>query len=505
MNTSFIKRETWRGWLLTVMRIAVGWHLFYEGVLKLVEDQWTATGYLAGSTGFLSGFYRWLADLPMLMPVIDFLNIFGLMFIGLGLFLGFYTRYAAVAGALLMGLYYFAYPPFGASAAMQPDGNLFIVNRVLIEGVIMIFLVCLKDTGFGIDRFLSNRGRKRTVAGASSGRREMLKDLATVPLLGLLGYGAVRDKHKYGYDTMSGATIQVGGLDLSELKGELPKGKIGDTELSRLVLGGNLIGGWAHARDLIYVSSLMKAYNTERKIFDTLQLAEQAGIDSINIGFRSNELMAKYKRLTGSKIKVISQVHPDREMDDWYVNINKAIDFGVDIIQVQGNHCDWLVRDGKTEVVGLMLDKIRSQGYLAGLGAHSVDALIACRDEGIVPDYYMKTMHHDQYWSAHPRENRVPFEVDGKRHLDHNQFHDNIYCLFPDRTVEFVQHAEVPVMGFKVLAAGAIQPEDGFRWAFENGADFICIGMFDYQIVEDVNITIDILNDIGNRERQWYA
>ena len=60
-------------------------------------------------------------------------------------------------------------------------------------------------------------------------------------------------------------------------------------------------------------------------------------------------------------------------------------------------------------------------------------------------------------------------------------------------------------MGFKVLAAGAIQPEDGFRWAFENGADFICIGMFDYQIVEDVNITIDILNDLGNRQRKWYA
>jgi hypothetical protein len=60
-------------------------------------------------------------------------------------------------------------------------------------------------------------------------------------------------------------------------------------------------------------------------------------------------------------------------------------------------------------------------------------------------------------------------------------------------------------MGFKVLAAGAIEPQDGFKWAFENGADFICVGMFDFQIVDDVNITIDILNNLDNRKREWFA
>ena len=114
-------------------------------------------------------------------------------------------------------------------------------------------------------------------------------------------------------------------------------------------------------------------------------------------------------------------------------------------------------------------------------------------------------MHHDRYWSAHPRDNRVPFEVDGKKHLDHNSFHDNCFCLFPDRTVEFVKRATVPVMGYKVLAAGAIRPEDGFNWAFENGADFICAGMFDFQIVNDVNITIDVLQNMKNRKRQWFG
>jgi hypothetical protein len=332
-----------------------------------------------------------------------------------------------------------------------------------------------------------------------------MKNLATFPLLGVMGWGAFNSSKKYQVDVVSGATIQVKQVALSELKGPLPTGKIGNHEISRLVAGGNLIGGWAHARDLIYASSLFKAYNTEKKVYETLMLAEQAGINTINIGFPSNPLLKKYKEITGSKIKVISQVHPDMQANDYYVNINKAIDYGVDIVQVQGNWCDWLVRDNRIDVVEKMMDKIRSQGYTAGLASHTVDALIACEEQGIIPDYYMKTMHHDQYWSAHPMENRVPFEVDGKNYLDHNKFHNNIFCLFPDRTIDFVTRATVPVMGFKVLAAGAIEPEDGFKWAFENGADFICVGMFDFQVVHDVNVTIDVLNNLNVRKREWFA
>ena len=77
-----------------------------------------------------------------------------------------------------------------------------------------------------------------------------------------------------------------------------------------------------------------------------------------------------------------------------------------------------------------------------------------------------------------------------------------MFCLFPEKTAEFVGKAKIPVMGFKVLAAGALQPEDGFKWAFENGADFICVGMFDFQIVNDVNICLDVLSKV-NRTRPW--
>ena len=502
----------WSKWVITILRVTIGWHFFYEGISKLMAENWTAIGFLANATGPFSGFYHWLAESSGLMKVVDPLNMYGLVLVGLALFLGIAIRYAIGGGILLLILYYFAYPPFGGTVAGTTEGYLYIVNRQFIEAVALIILFILKEKGYGlyalknlISKKRKNEEQVESEKPASGSRREAIKNLAAIPALGILGWGAISEYNKYGYDTLSGATIQVGGAGINELEGELPKGKIREHELSRLVLGGNLIGGWAHSRDLMYVSSLFRAYNTEKKIFETLILAERAGINAINIGFATNETMLKYKNITGSKIKVISQVHPDMDNNDYFVNIDKAIDFGVDIIQVQGNWCDWLVRDNRIDVVEKMIDRIRSQGYTAGLASHTIDALIACDEQGIIPDYYMKAMHHDQYWSAHPRENRIPFEVDGTKYLDHNKFHDNIFCLFPDRTVEFVKRAKVPVMGFKILAAGAISPEDGFNWAFKNGADFICVGMFDFQVVNDVNTTIDVLNNLKGRTREWYG
>jgi uncharacterized membrane protein YphA (DoxX/SURF4 family) len=503
--------------LITILRIAIGWHFLYEGISKIVQGNWSSSGYLMNTSGFFSGFYHFLAGSPVLLRITDFLNMYGLVVIGLALFLGFFCRLASLAGAVLLILYYFAYPPFGNPMLNPADGHLFIVDKIFLEATALLFIFIYRENGFGLDAWIKiYRENKKSDNPQKEGssRRDAIKNMATIPALGVMGWGALHSFETYGADVMTGATIQVKRKELNELKGELPKGKIGKHEISRLVAGGNLIGGWAHSRDLIYVSTLFKAYNTEQKVYETLMLAEQAGINTINIGYASNPLLAKYKKMTGSKIKVISQVNPHLNNNElskigpdtnpafYYEFIDKAIDYGVDIVQVQGNWCDWLVRDHKLEVIEKMLGHIRKQGYTAGLAAHSVESLIACQEQRIIPDYYMKTMHHDQYWSAHPRENRFPFEVDGKEYLDHNRFHNNMFCLFPERAVEFISKTTVPVMGFKVLAAGAIEPEDGFKWAFNNGADFICVGMFDFQVVSNVNTAIDCIKT-ATRTRPW--
>jgi len=501
--------------IITIIRFAVGWHFLYEGLTKLVSTSWSSESYLNGTFGTFSGFYQWIAAAPVRLQIVDFLNIWGLILIGLALCVGLLIRWASLSGILLLGLYYFAYPPFGTSLPFGIDNN-YVVDKLFIEVAVLLFFVFVKDKGYCMDnlfklsditKFFASKKKKKEEPASDGvkGRREVLKNLASLPFLGALGWGAAKTFKWYSVDAFSGATIKLNRLNINELHGELPKGKIGNFEISRLIMGGNLIGGWAHARDLIYASQLFKAYNSEKKIFDTLILCEQAGVNAMNIGFPTMPVLQKYKKITGSNLKVTVQVGIDRKNDDIYDNVTQAIDSGMDMIQLQGNWCDWLVRDGEFDIIAGLMERIRSEGYPAGMGAHTIDSLILCEEKGILPDFYMKTMHHDNYWSAHPRENRVAFEVDGKLHLDHNMFHDNCFCPFPDRTVEFVNHTKVPVIGFKVLAAGAIHPKAGFKWAFENGADFVCVGMFDFQVVDDVNICIDTLANLSNRQRDWFA
>ena len=80
-----------------------------------------------------------------------------------------------------------------------------------------------------------------------------------------------------------------------------------------------------------------------------------------------------------------------------------------------------------------------------------------------------------------------------------------MYCFKPEETISYMESLPQPWIAFKTMAAGAIHPRDGFKYAFENGADFVCAGMYDFQMVEDVNIALETLNGELNRKRAWRA
>jgi hypothetical protein len=282
---------------------------------------------------------------------------------------------------------------------------------------------------------------------------------------------------------------------------KIPTGKLGNLTISRMIMGGNLIGGWAHARDLIYVSKLFKAYNTDEKIFQTLRLAEQYGINTIIIDVVQMDIVNKYKKLNDSKLQVIVSVKPTEENP--IANIDQAADKGASTIYLHGAAGDTFVKRGRVDIISKTLEHIRKKGLQAGVGCHSVYVLQQCREVKIEPDYWVKTFHHDKYWSAHPKDKREPFTVDNKQSDDHDEIHDNMFCLEPEETIEFMKTEEKPWIAFKTLAAGAISPKSGFKYAFENGADFIAVGMFDFQIAEDTGTVREVLEKTTQRQRQW--
>ena len=95
-------------YLLVLLRVAIGWHFLYEGLSKLLTPGWSAEGYLLSSTGFLSSTFRALAMDESALAIVNFLNIWGLILIGLGLFLGFMTKWVQFGGIFLLAMYYLA-------------------------------------------------------------------------------------------------------------------------------------------------------------------------------------------------------------------------------------------------------------------------------------------------------------------------------------------------------------------------------------------------------------
>lgn len=156
--------STWELTALTFLRILIGWHFLYEGLVKIFSPAWTAKGYLLDSVGPSASLFKNIAMSESLMIVVDLLNEWGLILIGLSLFLGFLSKPAKIFGILLLFLYYLAYPPFpGTGVEQYVQGNYWIVNDQLIEiGALLVLLVFPTNYVTGIDRFIFN-SRKTSI------------------------------------------------------------------------------------------------------------------------------------------------------------------------------------------------------------------------------------------------------------------------------------------------------------------------------------------------------
>ncbi len=356
----------------------------------------------------------------------------------------------------------------------------------------------------------------------STNRRQILGTLSTLPFLGIAGQ-AQRDKVPKAQsrsmplrlcactdsDRQEYARLKT--LDLDDPKivarqKKMPVAKIGKLFVGRLISGSNLISMNMHARDLDYVRSLAAHYNTQERVFMTLKKCEEHGINTIvlkNHNFQQFEL-SRYWQEWGGKMQWIADVITT-DISKYEELLVEHLQLGASAAYLWGGASDiWYYQKKQSNIVKAF-EIMKKYNIPVGICAYRLEPIMFCEKEGLSPDFYMTTLHHDRYWSAHPKENRRYMEMYEEESSNHAEYHDNMFCHNHEQTIAFMQDVKVPWMAFKVLAAGAIPPGDGFDFAFEGGADFVCAGMFDFQVELDAELTSRAITKSKNRKRRWIA
>lgn len=143
-------------WLM-MLRLFIGWHFMYEGMVKILNPKWTSLPYLLDSKGFASSFFIDLTQDNDLVVLINYANEWALLLIGLGLTLGCLYRLSSVGGMILLLMYTLSHPSFiGADYLMPFEGSYLWIDKNLVElaalGVLMVFPT---SQVIGFDRMLA--------------------------------------------------------------------------------------------------------------------------------------------------------------------------------------------------------------------------------------------------------------------------------------------------------------------------------------------------------------
>ena len=117
---------------LVVLRVTLGWFMFYAGITKVMDPAWSAAGYLQSAKTF-PALYQWFAS-PDVLPFVNFVNEWGLTLLGASLIFGIGVRLSSILGVVLMALYYLVILefPFVSPHAYLVDDHIIFIAALLV-------------------------------------------------------------------------------------------------------------------------------------------------------------------------------------------------------------------------------------------------------------------------------------------------------------------------------------------------------------------------------------
>ena len=462
MTTLPYRRFGYGGGIATLLRIAIGWHFLYEGLWKLMQtDGWSCVSYLGAAQGPLAPLFKWMASQGWIVAIGDWLVMLGLVAIGLSLMSGVLSRMAAFFGIAFMAMFYCCQPPEPfAEAYSGADGRFFVIERNAIEAMGLLLIAVTPCW----------RGFLRT----------LLPGAIALAVFGGCFFMQYRSGAFKKVEAVTSATVKVHEFTaLAALKAPFAdRSKICGVEISRLALGGDLIAGHAHARDLIWTDEFMRRYNSGATLSRTVRYCLHCGIDTVfaEPQFLTPMLAAASERPSYAKID--RPRSPDTPPCDFkfFANCADAKDAalaakgGAKGVYLRPEAADAFARKGDAAGLKAAFAALRDTKLPVGMGAEDVATVKFCVENGVVPDFWVLAYHSLDYPAA-TMATRC----------------NNIWCVDPVAAAAYMKTRPEPWVAIRGLAGGAIDPVKAYKFAVDGGAAAVALDLLDYRIVETVN------------------
>ncbi len=238
--------------------------------------------------------------------------------------------------------------------------------------------------------------------------------------------------------------------------------KFRNTEISRLIIGGNPFSGVSHQN--ARTDEAMKRYFSVARIKETLRSAEELGIGTF-IGRADRHitrLLSEY-RDEGGKIQWVAQTCP--EMQSNRRSVEDALSEGAAACYIHGGVMDNLYARGELAEIPELITLIRDAGIPAGIAGHNPKVFEWAEDHLDVDFYmcsYYNAAHRDQ--NAELRSGMAEWFDDADR----------------DAMTRLIQRLRRPAIHYKIFAAGRKNPAEAFAYTarFLRPNDAVCIGIY---------------------------
>ncbi|HUS80861.1 MAG TPA: hypothetical protein VM283_06305 [Armatimonadota bacterium] len=262
----------------------------------------------------------------------------------------------------------------------------------------------------------------------------------------------------------------------------LPRVDFCGFEVSRLIIGGNPFSGFSHQsgeRD----QEMMNYYTVER-IKETLRRAESAGINTtiMRSDNHIHRMLREYYN-EGGALQWIAQIAGDREAPDWGVAVRRAVAAGAKAAYLHGGVLDACFADRDAGGFAKLVDVMHEGGVPVGTAGHSSEAHLWAHELDLPLDFHVVCFYN--CGSLH----------DGKG--------EKFKPEDPPHAVAAIREINKPCIGYKIMAAGRVEPREAFEYAFANikPGDCVNVGIYrgdrDNMVEDNVALVEDILGGSG--------